>query len=80
MFGSGNATFHTCARCGIVPVVTSRISGKLYAVVNINAFEGVDPSLIRRETADFDGEDGETRLSRWKRNWIADVEYFTVGT
>jgi hypothetical protein len=60
--------------------VTSRISGKLYAVVNINAFEGVDPSLIRRETADFDGEDGETRLSRWKRNWIADVEYFTVGT
>ena len=26
-FGTGNAAFHACARCGIVPVVTSRIEG-----------------------------------------------------
>ncbi len=74
-FGTGNATFHTCARCGIVPVVTSRIEGRLYAVVNVNAFEGIDPALIRREQRDFDGEDNAARVARWKRNWIARVEY-----
>jgi hypothetical protein len=78
--GSGNAVFHTCARCGIVPVVTSRIDGKFYAVVNVNSFEGVDPSIIRRESTNFDGEDSETRAARWKRNWIADVEYVDCGT
>jgi len=74
-FGTKNATFHMCAHCGIVPVVTSHVHGALYAVVNVNSFEGVDPSLIRRESADFGGEDETARLARWKRNWIADVEY-----
>src|SRR6266850_719204 len=74
-FGSRTAEFHLCARCGIVPVVTSRIDGRLYAVVSVNALEGVDPSLLRRAPASFDGEGEETRLARRKRNWIADVEY-----
>jgi hypothetical protein len=74
-FGTGQASFHTCARCGIVPVVTTRIDDKLYAVVSVNAFEGVDQSIIRRESTNFDGEDGNARLARWRRNWIANVEY-----
>ena len=77
-FGTGNASFHICSHCGIVPFVTSRIDGKLYGVVSVNAFEGIDKSLIRCEPADFDGEDGATRVARWKRNWIADVEYVDV--
>jgi hypothetical protein len=59
----------------LVPVVTSRIDEVLYAVVNVNAFEGVDPSLLRRASASFDGEGKESRLARRKRNWIANVEY-----
>jgi hypothetical protein len=78
-FGTGNATFHTCARCGIVPVVTSRIEGRLYAVVSVNAFEDIDPALIRREPSDFSGEDSNARLARWRRNWIADVDYVEGG-
>jgi hypothetical protein len=78
-FGTGNASFHTCARCGIVPVVTSRIEGTLYAVVSVNAFEGIDPARIRREPADFSGEDSRARLARWRRNWIARVEYVEGG-
>jgi hypothetical protein len=74
-FGTGNAVFHSCARCGIVPVVTSRIEGRLYGVVSVNAFEGIDPAIIRRETTDFDGEEGDARLARWKRNWIPEVDY-----
>jgi hypothetical protein len=74
-FGTGTAEFHICARCGIVPVVTSRIDGHLYAVVSVNAFEGVDPSILRRMPSSFDGEAEQARLARRKRNWIADVRY-----
>jgi hypothetical protein len=74
-FGSQTAEFHICSKCGIVPVVTSRIDDRLYAVVSVNAFEGVEPSLLRRSPSTFDGENEEARLARRKRNWIADVEY-----
>jgi len=57
-------------------VVTSRIDGRLYAVVSVNAFESVDPSLLRRASAmTFDGENEEVRLARRKRTWIANVEF-----
>jgi len=79
-FGTRTAEFHTCARCGIVPVVTCRIDGRLYAVVSVNAFEGIDPTLLRRTSASFDGEGTESRLARRKRNWIAQVEYVEAGT
>jgi hypothetical protein len=62
-----------------VPVVTSRIEGRLYAVVSVNAFEGVDRSLIRSSAADFDGEQRDDRLARRQRNWIANVEYGDAG-
>jgi hypothetical protein len=78
-FGTRTAEFHTCTRCGVVPVVTSRIDDHLYAVVSVNAFEGVDPSLIRHSSASFDGEGTDSRLARRKRNWIADVTYVERG-
>src|ERR1051326_4462145 len=31
-FGTRTATFHVCSRCGTVPVVTSDIAGRTYAV------------------------------------------------
>lgn len=74
-FGSKTAEFHVCTRCGVVPVVTSRIDGRVYAVVSVNAFEGVDRELIRPSLADFDGEQQGDRLVRRQRNWIANVEY-----
>lgn len=77
-FGTRTAEFHVCARCGIVPVVTSRIDGNLYAVVSVNAFEGVEPSLLKRAPASFDGEGTDSRLERRKRSWIPDVR-FTAG-
>jgi (2Fe-2S) ferredoxin len=74
-FGTRTAEFHICSRCGIVPVVTSRIDGHLYAVVSVNAFENVAGSLLRRAPASFDGEGTGERLARRKRNWIADVTF-----
>lgn len=72
-FGTRTATFHVCAQCGSVPFVTSRIADHLYAVVNVNMFDNVDPAWLRRGAADFEGEDMEARLARRTRNWIADV-------
>lgn len=74
-FGTRTAQCHTCVNCGVVPVVTSQIDGRLYAVVSANAFEGVDPSLVRRTSASFDGEGEASRLERRRRNWIANVEF-----
>lgn len=78
-FGTKTAVFHVCTRCGVVPVVTSRIDGRLYAVVNVNAFEGAERSLVRASAADFDGEDQGDRLARRQRNWITNVEYVQAG-
>ena len=74
-FGTKTAEFHVCANCGVVPVVTSRIDGTLYAVVSVNAFENVDPKLLKRGQASFDGEGTDDRLARRKRNWIPQVEF-----
>jgi len=74
-FGTRTAEFHVCSRCGIVPVVTSRIDDRLYAVVSVNAFEDVAASLLRRVPASFEQETEASRLARRKRNWIADVEF-----
>jgi hypothetical protein len=74
-FGTRTADFHVCTGCGIVPVVTSRLDGRLYAVVSVNAFEGVDPSRLRRSPASFETESEDSRLARRKRNWIASVEF-----
>jgi hypothetical protein len=73
-FGTGTAEFHVCSDCGIVPVVTSSIEGRPYAVVSVNAFENVEASRIKRMPASFDGESEADRLARRKRNWIGDVE------
>jgi hypothetical protein len=77
-FGTRTAEFHVCSRCGVVPVVTSEIEGRLYAVVNVNTFEGVDASLLRRSSANFDGEGTDSRLERRARNWIGRVQFVTA--
>jgi hypothetical protein len=76
-FGTRTAEFHICTYCGIVPVVTSRIADRLYAVVSVNAFDNVAASRLRRTPASFDGESEGDRLARRQRNWIGDVEFQT---
>jgi hypothetical protein len=70
--GPGPPRF-TSARGAAPPLVTSEIANYLYAVVNVNVLENVDPSRLRRAAASFEGEDVESRLARRVRNWIADV-------
>lgn len=78
-FGTRTAEFHVCAVCGVVPVATSRIDGRLYAVVNVNTFEDVAPALLSRSPASHEGETVDDRLARRKRNWIARVTCIEGG-
>jgi hypothetical protein len=78
-FGTKTAEFHVCADCGVVPVVTSRIDGHVYAVVSVNAFEGVEQSMLDRAPASFDGESTGDRLARRKRHWIRSVTFVDAG-
>lgn len=74
-FGTMTAQFHICTRCGVVPVATSEIDGRLYAVVNVHSFENVPASLLSHAPASFDGEDTATRLARRKQRWISSIEF-----
>lgn len=74
-FATKTAEFHICLLCGVVPLVTSQIEGHLYAVVNVNAFDGIDRSILRATSATFDGEDESARLERRRRNWIPNVKF-----
>jgi hypothetical protein len=74
-FGTRTATFHVCSRCGVVPLVTSEIASRCYAVVNVNALDNLDPAWLRHAAASFEGEDTQSRLARRERNWIADVRF-----
>ena len=79
-FGTKTAEFHVCSGCGVVPLATSRIDGRLYALVSVNAFRDVDRSLLKRAAASFEGESESARLARRKLNWIADVEIDADGS
>ncbi len=74
-FATGTATFHVCSRCGVVPVVTSEIDNRCYAVVNVNTFQNVDASRLQRSPITFDDEAGNDRLERRKLGWMANVEF-----
>lgn len=68
-FGTKTADFHVCANCGVPPVVTCTMQGRDYAVLNINTFEDIDPSMFDQSPTDFDGESVGDRLARRQRNW-----------
>ncbi|MEX8517292.1 MAG: GFA family protein [Leptothrix sp. (in: b-proteobacteria)] len=74
-FGTQSAQFHVCTRCGVVPLVTSRIDTHTYAVANVNTFENVEPDQLRLATLEVSSEALDVRLARRKRNWIADVRF-----
>ena len=77
-FGTKTAEFHVCSTCGVVPLATSTIDGVLYAVVNVNTFDDMDPARLRRVESHLGDEDEATRLARRARNWIPHVVFGPV--
>jgi hypothetical protein len=72
-FGTRTAEFYVCSRCGAVPFVTSMIRERLYAVVNVNTFVGVDRSGFSESVTDFEDESVDNRLERRAKSWIPNV-------
>lgn len=75
-FATKTAEFFVCKRCGVVPFVTSEIEGSMFAVVNVNTFDAVDPQVFDSSVTDFGGELREDRLARRTRTWI---RYVTIS-
>jgi hypothetical protein len=69
-FGTATADFYVCSVCGVTPFVVSEIDGRLYGVVNVNAFEDTPGVTFSSSSTDFDGEDVGSRLERRQLNWI----------
>lgn len=74
-FGTKTALFHVCTDCGVVPLVTSAIDARVFAVVSIHALDNVEPERLDRKPASFDGESEGDRLARRQRHWIGNVEF-----
>jgi len=72
-FGSKTADFHVCTNCGVIPIVSSRIEGRRYAVFNANTFAALDRSRFVETATDFEGESIENRLARRRRNWTPEA-------
>jgi len=72
-FGTETAEFFICAKCGILVFATSEIDGRLYAVVNVNAFDGLDHKAFAVVHTSFDGETTDARLERRRRTWASRV-------
>lgn len=72
-FGTRTADFLICKQCEDIPVVTSEIDGRLYAVVNVHTLRGIPPTLLKHFQSDFDGESVEERTNRRRQNWISNV-------
>jgi hypothetical protein len=71
-FGSKSADFHVCARCGAIPIVTSLIEGRRYAVLNANTFD-VERSQFVETATNFEGETLSERLARRQGNWMPEA-------
>lgn len=74
-FATKTAAFHICNQCKDVPLVTSEIDGRLFAAVNVNAFQDLPPATVRCQPASFDGESVAQRLERRRQRWIAEVTF-----
>lgn len=72
-FATGTAEFHICRQCADVPLVTSLIDGRLFAVVNVHALQAVSPGLFKHSHANFEGESLDAKIERRRLAWIADV-------
>lgn len=72
LFGSKSADFHVCTRCGAIPIVTSLLEGKRYAVLNANTFN-VERSQFVETPTNFEGETLAERLARRRDNWMPEA-------
>lgn len=67
-FGTGTTDFLICGRCGIYVGATAELDGRVYATLNLNAFD--DPRLeLEAAPVSYDGEDAAGKANRRRAKW-----------
>lgn len=67
-FGSRTTDFLVCGRCGIYAAAAAELEGRLYATLNVNAFENPLPDLEAAPVS-YDGEDAADKADRRRVKW-----------
>ena len=67
-FGTQSGEFLLCGRCGVYLGAAQEIDGRLYAVLNLTAFDDPHEGLAG-EPMNYDGETGESRTARRRTRW-----------
>lgn len=67
-FASKAADYLICGRCGVYVGASAEIGGRLYATLNLNAFD--DPRLdLAAAPVSYDGEDADAKAGRRRERW-----------
>lgn len=74
-FGHKTADFILCTNCGALPLITSDIEGKTYAVLNANCLDKIDQLQDKGPENSFGAEVKQDRLTRRQKNWIGTVVF-----
>jgi hypothetical protein len=67
-FGTGTTDFLICGRCGIYVGAIAELDGRLYATLNLNAFDDPRPDLAATPVS-YDGEDAAAKADRRRARW-----------
>jgi len=68
-FATETADFWICKDCGLLPLVTTVTSGKMYGVVNLTTADDIDASLLAGKPVDTSLEDKTSKEERRRRTW-----------
>jgi hypothetical protein len=67
-FGSKTTDFLICGRCGVYVGAAAAPDGRLYATLNLNAFD--DPRLdLAAAPVSYDGENADAKAGRRREKW-----------
>ncbi len=67
-FASRAADYLVCGQCGVYIGAIARIEGKLYATLNLNAFDQPHPELAGTPVS-YDDDTPETKSRRRRERW-----------
>jgi len=72
-FSTKQVNFVFCTKCGVMPLSTTKINQKLYALINVNTSnKNINKSSVTE--TDFSKETVSESIERRKSKWISAIE------
>lgn len=73
-FGTRNADFMLCARCGVYVGARMESEDRAFGIINIRALRPIPRGLPEAKAMNYDGEAGGERTQRWEARWTPIVQ------